>query len=354
MVDAPINVALVGYGLAGKVFHAPLLVTTPGFRIASVVSSRRAEIEADLPGARAVGSLTEALAAGGVDLVVIASPHDSHYPLAAEAIAAGCHVVVDKPFTLTAAEAEDLRDRARAKGVVLSVFQNRRWTADFRTLKRLMAEGALGELNHVEIHFDRFRPVPADRWRERKGPASGIWYDLGPHLIDQALQLLGRPDAIWADLANQRENGAGPVDWFHAVLRYPKARAVLHAGTLTPEPGPVLTIHGIKGSYIKHGLDPQEAQAKEGLKPGDPGWGVDPRPGVLTQVDGEGRLTRATPEHLPGDYRLYYAGVRDAIRGVGANPVPAEEGLAVMRLIELGLQSSDQRRELPVPAGLFK
>jgi predicted dehydrogenase len=354
MADAPIKTVLVGYGLAGKVFHAPLLTTTPGFEIKSVVSSRRDEIAADLPGAKAVGGLGEALAGGGVDLVVVASPHDSHYPLAAEAIAHGCHVVVDKPFTLTAAEAEDLRDRARARGVVLSVFQNRRWTADFRTLKRLIAEGELGELVHVEVHFDRFRPIALDRWRERKGPGSGIWFDLGPHLIDQALQLLGRPEAIWTDMSTQREGGGGAVDWFHVVLRYPKARAVLHAGTLTPEPGPMLTIHGMRGSYIKHGLDPQEDQAKlHGMKPGDPGWGVDPLPGVLTRVDEQGRATRTTPEHLPGDYRLYYAGVRDAILGVGSNPVPAEEGVAVMRLIELGMQSAERRCEVAVPAGLF-
>jgi predicted dehydrogenase len=354
MADAPINVALVGYGLAGKVFHAPLLVTTPGFRIASVVSSRRAEIEADLPGAAVADSLTSALKGDGIDLVVVASPHDSHYPLAAEAIANGCHVVVDKPFTLAAAEAEDLRDRARVRGVVLSVFQNRRWTSDFRTLRRLIADGELGDLVHAEIHFDRYRPIALDRWRERKGPGSGIWFDLGPHLIDQALQLLGRPTAIWADMATQREGGGGSVDWFHAVLSYPKARAVLHAGTLTPEPGPVLTIHGMKGSYIKHGLDPQEEQAKQGLKPGDAGWGVDPRPGTLTRVDEQGRPTRTTPDHLPGDYRLFYAGVRDAILGVGKNPVPPEEGVAVMRLIDLGLQSSERRCEVPVPAGLLE
>jgi predicted dehydrogenase len=354
MADAPIKVALVGYGLAGKVFHAPLITTTPGLELVAVVSSRRDEIAADLPGVEAYGDLAAALAGGGIDLVVVASPNDSHYPLAAEAIAGGCHVVVDKPFTLTAADAEDLRDRARSKGVVLSAFQNRRWASDFLTVRRLIADDELGEIVHVELHFDRFRPLARDRWRERRGPGTGIWYDLGSHLIDQALQLCGTPLAIWADLATQREGGGGAVDWFHAVLRYPKLRAVLHASTLTPEPGPVLTVHGMRGSYVKHGLDPQEDQAKRGMKPGQAGWGVDPSPGVLTRIRDDGPEARSTPAHLPGNYGAYYAGVRDAILGRGANPVTPEQAIGVMRIIELGMASSERRCEVPVPAGLLE
>lgn len=353
MTDKPINVALVGYGLAGKVFHAPLIVTTPGLRLASVVTSRRAEVEADLPGVETAPTLDDALARGGIDLVVVASPNDSHHPLAAEAIAAGAHVVVDKPFALTSAEAIDLRDRARDRGVLLSVFQNRRWVSDFLTLRRLIDEGQLGELTHVAFHFDRFRPLVRDRWRERAGPGSGVWFDLGAHLVDQALQLCGTPLGLWADLVIQRDGGEA-VDGFHVVLRYPKLRVVLHAGSLTPEPGPALVVHGTHASYVKHGLDPQEDQAKSGMKPGQPGWGVDPSPGVLTTMDAAGEPERQVPAHLPGNYGAYYAAVRDAIWGEGPNPVTAEEGVAVMRMLELAMESSARRCEVAVPGDLLR
>jgi predicted dehydrogenase len=353
MPDTPLNVALVGYGLAGKVFHAPLIVTTPGLRLAAVVSSRREEIADDLPRTESVDSLDAALAGGGIDLVVVATPNDSHAPLAAEAIRAGCHVVVDKPFTVTVAEAEALSDQARRAGVLLSVFHNRRWSSDFLAARRLIESGDLGEIVHCEIHFDRFRPLARDRWREREGPGAGIWYDLGAHLIDEALQLFGAPEAIWADLAAQRDGAGLSTDWFHAVLRYPRLRAIVHSGTITAEPGPVFAVHGTRGSFVKHGLDPQEDQAKQGMKPGQPGWGVDPSPGVLTTVDETGRAVRATPAAPAGDYGRYYQGVRDAILGRGPNPVPPEQAIGVMRLIELGMESSRTRREIPVPAGLL-
>lgn len=352
MAQPPLNVALVGYGLAGKVFHAPLITTTPGLRLTTVVSTRRAEIEADLPEARAVESLDAALDSGEVDMVVVATPNDSHAALADQAIAAGRHVVVDKPFTVTVAEAETLRDKAAKAGVLLSVFHNRRFTSDFLTLRRLVEGGDLGEIVHFEAHFDRFRPVARDRWRERPGPGAGTWYDLGSHLIDQTLQLFGAPDALFADLASQRGEGAA-TDFFHAVLRYPRLRAVLHSGSIAAEPGPVFTVHGTRGSFVKHGLDPQEDQAKSGMRPGEPGWGVDPNPGVLTTVAEDGRIERRTPEAPAGDYGRYYAAVRDAILGRGPNPVPPEQAVAVMRLLELAIESSARRCEVAVSKGLL-
>jgi predicted dehydrogenase len=353
MAETPLNVALVGYGLAGKVFHAPLIVATPGLRLAAVVSSRREEIAADLPGTDVVDSLGAALAGGGIDLVVVATPNDSHAPLAAEAMAAGCHVVVDKPFTVTVAQAEALRDQARSAGVVLSAFQNRRWSSDFLAARQVIDSGELGDIVHGEIHFDRFRPVPRNRWRDLEGPGAGIWYDLGSHLIDQALQLFGVPQAMWTDLAAQRAGEGVSTDWFHAVLRYPRLRVVLHATTISAEPGPVIALHGTRGSFVKHGLDVQEDQAKQGMTPGQPGWGVDPSPGVLTIVDEEGRAARSVPAAPAGDYGRYYAGVRDAILGRGPNPVTPEQAIGVMRLIELGMESAKARCELAVPAGLL-
>jgi predicted dehydrogenase len=354
MPDTLLNVALVGYGLAGKVFHAPLITTTPGLRLAAVVSSRREEIAADLPGTEPVDSLGAALAGGGVDLVVIASPNDSHARLAAEAIAAGRHVVVDKPFTVTVAEAEALRDQARRAGVRLSVFHNRRWTSDFQVVRGLIERGELGEVVHCEMRFDRFRPAARDRWREREGPGAGVWYDLGSHLIDQALQLFGAPEAIWADLGVQRAGAGLATDWFHAVLHYPRLRVILHSGAITAEPGPVFAVHGTRGSFVKHGLDPQEDQARQGMKPGQPGWGVDPNPGVLTRIDADGRAVRSTPAAPAGGYGRYYAEVRDAILGRGPDPVTPEQALGVMRLIELGMESARTRCELAIPAGLLE
>jgi predicted dehydrogenase len=348
MPDKPLNVALVGYGLAGKVFHAPLITTTPGLKLAAVVSSRKSEVEADLLGVTCFFSLDSALAAGGIDLVVVATPNDSHAPLASQAMAKGCPVVVDKPFTVTLAEAETLRDQARRDGVVLSVFHNRRYASDFLTLQRILQAGELGDIAHFEAHFDRFRPIARDRWRERPGPGAGMWYDLGSHLIDQALTLFGPPEAIWVDLAAQRGEGTS-TDWFHAVLRYPRMRAVLNSGTIIAEPGPTLAAHGTKGSWVKHGLDPQEEQAKQGMAPGDPGWGVDPNPGVITTVRDDGKVERRTPEALPGDYGRYYAAIRDAIAAGGPNPVTADDAIQVMRLIELGIESSARRCELAVP-----
>ncbi len=345
MATDDLNVVLVGYGLAGKVFHAPLIRATPGLRLTAVVSSRSGEIAADLPGVLAVSDLDAALAAGDIDLVVVAAPDEAHFSLAAQAIAAGCNVVVDKPFTITFEEAQTLVARATAAGVLLSVFHNRRWAADFLTLQGLIADGTLGEIVHYEARFDRHRPVPRDRWRETKGRGAGIWHDLGAHLIDQALTLFGQPLAVWADIDAERAPDRAP-DYFHAVLRYPTLRAILHAGSRTLEPGPTLAAHGARGSYVKSGLDVQEDQARQGMTPGAPGWGVDPVPGRLTTLAPDGAVTRENVMSRPGDYLAYYAGLRDALNGAGANPVTPDQALDVMRVIDLGVRSSAARREL--------
>jgi predicted dehydrogenase len=253
-------------------------------------------------------------------------------------------VIVDKPFTLTLAEARALRDRVERTGQLLSVFHNRRWDGDFLTLRQVLGAGELGRVVQFESRFDRFRPEIRDRWRERGGPGSGLWYDLGPHLLDQALQLFGRPEALTLDLARQRD-GARSDDAFLAQLRYGETRVLLGASALAAAAGPRFRVHGTRGSYVKSGLDPQEGQLKAGFRPPAPGWGLDPAPGSLTALRGENLETRPVPP-LPGDYPAYYAAIRDALRGIGANPVPPSEAIEVMTLIELGLRSAAERREL--------
>lgn len=347
MPSSPLNVALVGYGLAGRVFHAPLVATTPGLRLHSIVSSRTAEIAADHPQARPCAGVAEVLDDPAIDLVVVATPNDSHAPISRAALQAGKHVVVDKPFALHLDEARGLVEEARARGLVLSVFHNRRWDADFLTLRSLLDAGALGEVAELHSHFDRFRPLVPDRWRDRAGPGGGLWYDLGPHLADQALQLFGPPLAVTADLGIQR-NGASTVDYFHVQLRYPRLRVLLHAGSLVPGHGLRFAAHGSGGSWIKHGLDPQEDALRSGLRPGSgDGWGQDPRPGVLLRVGDDGSVAEdASAPALRGDWPAYYAGVRDAIVRGGLPPVTGDSALLVMALIDAAQRSDAERREV--------
>jgi len=346
-----LKVGIVGYGFATRVFHAPLIQSVPGLDLVAVASSDPAKVAAALPGV-AVDARPEALfARPELDLVVIPTPNASHHPLAALALAAGKHVVVDKPFTVQALEARDLIQRAETAGRVLSVFQNRRWDADFLTVRALLDRGELGRLTHFESHFDRFRPEPARRWRESGDPGSGLWYDLGSHLLDQALCLFGAPRTLSLDLARQRD-GALADDWFHAVLGYSDLRVILHASALAADPGPRFQLHGTLGSFTKFGLDPQEAALKAGGRPGGEGWGRDPLPGTVTRLQGGepqgSHLTRWVEHGQAGDYSRYYIALRDAILLGGPNPVQASDALKVIRLIELGLASARDGRVVPV------
>ncbi|MBO9545518.1 oxidoreductase [Caulobacter sp.] len=341
-----LNVVLVGYGYVGKTFHAPLIAATPGFALRTVVSSDPAKVAADLPEVQVVAELDQALADPAIDLVVIATPNVLHAPQALAALAAGKHVVVDKPFAVTAAEAKAMADAAKAAGKLLAVFHNRRWDSDFLTVQRLLAEGVLGEIVLCENRYDRFRPEVRDRWRERAGPGSGAWIDLGPHLLDQALVLFGEPLGISADIGAQRE-GARADDYFHVTLRYPVLRVILHGNLLTAASGPRFAVHGTKASFVKHGLDPQEAQLKAGMTPGASGWGRDSRHGVLTTVVDEVPVNADVRPEVTG-YRQFYAGVREAILHGAPSPVPVEQALRTMELLELAQRASDERRELPV------
>lgn len=330
-----LRVALLGYGYAGQTFHLPLLTHVKGLRVTHVVSSKQ---KLRLPGIRVTPATEEVFGDPQLDLVVIATPNDSHFPLARAALLGGKNVVVDKPFTTTVAEARELIALAKKSRLLLSVFHNRRWDADYLTVKRLLHENRLGEVMHFESHFDRFRPQVQDRWRERAGPGSGVWFDLGSHLADQALQLFGAPDFIYADLAAQRP-GATTTDYFHVAMEYNVSRVILHASSLVAAETPRFALHGARGSYMKYGLDTQEEALKQGQVPGGRGWGNDPRQGTLFAPKGKSVHSRSVP-NLRGNYLAYYEAVRDALLHGKLNPVPPEEALQVMQVLETGEESA--------------
>jgi len=345
VINTPIVVAVVGYGYSGKTFHAPLVAAVPGLRLGAIVSRDPSKVRADWPDVLVTDAADDVFGVPDVDVVVIATPNTTHADLARRALLAGKHVVVDKPVTVTAAEAEELGKLALARNRVLSVFHNRRWDADFLTIRSLIGAGELGEVVHFESRFDRYQPKVRARWREQPGPGTGLWYDLGPHLVDQALQLFGRPGSVYADLARQRV-GAEVVDYFHVLLHYERLRVILQGSLLVSGGSPRFAVHGSSASYVKRGSDPQEDALKRGERPGEPGWGHDVYDGELLRASPEG-TTSALIATLPGDYRAYYAGLRDAILFGGPNPVPPEEAVASMRVLELACESAAAGRELP-------
>ncbi|MGX5867803.1 oxidoreductase [Enterobacter cloacae] len=339
-----IRVGLIGYGYASKTFHAPLIAGTPGMALAAVSSSDATKVHADWPTVPVVSEPKHLFNDPNIDLIVIPTPNDTHFPLAKAALEAGKHVVVDKPFTVTLSQARELDALANSLGRLLSVFHNRRWDSDFLTVKALLSEGTLGEITFFESHFDRFRPQVRNRWREQAGPGSGIWYDLAPHLLDQAVNLFGLPVSMTVDLAQLRP-GAQTTDYFHAILSYPQRRIVLHGTMVAAAESARYIIHGTRGSYVKFGLDPQEDRLKNGERLPQEDWGYDMRDGVVTKVEGE-TLVEETLLTSPGNYPAYYAAVRDVLNGTGENPVPASQAIQIMELIELGIESAKHRATL--------
>jgi len=339
-----IRVGLIGYGYAGKTFHAPLIAGTPGMTLAAVSSSDAAKVHADWPNVPVVSEPKHLFNDPNIDLIVIPTPNDTHFPLAKAALEAGKHVVVNKPLTVTLSQARELEALAKSLGRLLSVFHNRRWDSDFLTVKALLSEGTLGEIAYYESHFDRYRPQVRNRWREQAGPGSGIWYDLAPHLLDQAVNLFGLPVSMTVDLAQLRP-GAQATDYFHAVLSYPQRRIILHGTMLAAAESARYILHGTRGSYVKFGLDPQEDRLKNGERLPQEDWGYDMRDGVVTRAEGE-TLVEETLLTLPGNYPAYYAAIRDALNGSGENPVPASQAIQIMELIELGTESAKHRATL--------
>lgn len=342
MQHTPVKVGLIGYGFSGATFQVPVLQAVAGLRLVEVCSSKPDAVRQALPAVRVVGHPSDLIDSPGVDLVVIATPNTTHYALALQALQAGKHVVVEKPFTITVQEALDLVALAERNKLVLSVFQNRRWDNDFLTLQQLLASGRLGKLNTFASHFDRFRPAVRERWREQALPGSGILYDLGSHLIDQALVLFGRPDTVQCDMGIQRDGGQAD-DYVHLTLRYGSLRVLLHAAMLVHQSGPRFVAHGALGSFVKYGLDPQESQLLAGMVPGDAGWGIEPDAlhGKLSCA--ESGASRPVVS-APGCYQAYYQALVGAI--VHGTPVPAagSEVVDVIKVIALALRSHAEQR----------
>lgn len=339
-----VRVALVGYGYAGKTFHAPLIAAEAGLDLAVIVSSNPAKVHADYPGVAVYPTPQAALDDRSIDLIVVASPNDTHFPLSRDALLAGKHVVVDKPFTVTLGEARDLVALSEQTGRHLTVFHNRRWDGDFLGVRQALQQNMLGRLAHLETRFDRFRPLVRDRWREKSGAGAGLWYDLGPHLIDQVLQLCGLPDRVVASMALQRD-GSQTDDWAHVVLEYGPLRAILHCSVLAAGGVNRFMLHGDKASLVKRRVDPQEDQLRAGTIPGTPDWGVDTD--RFTIFDGEGGEREwAGP---PGDYPAFYRGIAAAIQGTATNPVPPIQSLAVMAVLEAAISSATLGRGVSLP-----
>ncbi len=337
----PVKTGLLAYGMSGSVFHGPLLEAHPGFALRSICQRRGDQASLDYPAARIVRNPEALLADPELELIIVNTPEHTHAEWVAKALEAGKHVVVEKAFTVTTGEANALIALANSRGLILSVFHNRRWDSDFLTLQEVISAGKLGRLVEYEARYDRYRTKIRDSWKEEALPGTGILYNLGSHLIDQTLLLFGLPDWIWADLQVQRTNGQVP-DHFHLVLGYPGMKANLKAGYLVCGDFPRYVLLGESGSWVKSGMDPQEAALAAKQPPGQPGWGQEPADQagrIRTCVNGQ--VVETAGPNPAGNYLAYYDGIFQAIREQAAAPVSATDGRNVIRVIEAAYRSRE-------------
>jgi predicted dehydrogenase len=347
-----LRVALIGYGLAGEAFHAPLIAAEPGLELATVVTSsdgRAGRARDRHPGVRVVADAERLHDGDGAhDVVVVATPNRTHVPLARSALEAGAAVVVDKPLAARAEEARELAALAADRNLLLTVFHNRRWDGDMLTVQRLIGEGELGSVLRFESRFDRWRPRIKAGWRERDDPAEagGVLFDLGSHLIDQALVLFGPPRRVYAELAVRRPDAGVVDDAFVALEHDDDVRVQLWMSQTAAQPGPRFRVLGSRAAYVKWGLDGQEAALRAGGRPDEEGWGREPRElwGRLGSEDD------AQPvETAPGDYARFYAGVAAALRDGAPPPVPVADAIAVLEVIEAAVLSAGDARVIELP-----
>ncbi|KVT85683.1 oxidoreductase [Burkholderia ubonensis] len=340
-----LRIGLMGFGFAGATFHAPVIAASGRTQVAAIATGQPDRARAAYPDARIVADLDALLALDDVECVVIATPNDTHFPLARQVLDAGRHVVVDKPVTLTSDEALALARLANTRSRVFAPFHNRRWDGDFLTVRRVVESGELGRITCVTSHFDRFRPQVRVRWREEAARGGGLLLDLGPHLIDQALALFGLPDTVSATVKTRRDDGSAP-DFVHVQLGYPDKDVALHASALSGIEPARFTLHGTRGSYQKFGLDTQEDQLKAGLTPDDVEFGGGNPPGVLRVLDGDVETERPVPT-LDGQYAEFYRALAASIREGAPFPVTPRDAVDVMTIIELAAQSEHEGRRLP-------
>ena len=339
-----IKTALLSYGMSGKVFHAPFLTLHSGFELIGAWERSKHLIQQDYPEVESFASLEDVLASDA-ELIVVNTPVDTHYEYAKKVLESGKHALVEKAFTTTAAEAENLRTLALDRGLKLTVYQNRRWDSDLKTVKAVLDEGVLGDIVEAEIRFDRYNPLLSPKaWKEGANAGAGVLKDLGPHIIDQALYLFGFPEAVFADIRTLRENSVVD-DNIDILLYYPDKRVRLHGGFFNKEQQPGFMLQGRNGSFFKPRADVQEDTLKTGAKPNLEDWGTEPeeKAGLLHAVV-NGETVRKTVPTLKGNYYGLFDGVYKAIREGATEPVTAEDGLRVMQIIDAAIKSSEQRQ----------
>ncbi len=352
-----INAAVIGYGLAGSVFHAPIINSTEGINLKTIYTTNKDSEELigkRYPSTTVVADVKEIFADEDIQLVVIAAPNERHYSLAEEAILAGKNVVVDKPFTILSQDADKLIALAQEKNVVLSVYQNRRWDGDFKTLKKVIESGMLGTLVEFESHIDKFRNYSKNNWREADAPGTGLLYDLGPHMIDQALTLFGLPSAVTADLRMQREC-AKTIDNFELILHYEKLKVTLKVGMLVKIPMPRYILQGENGSFVKYGLDVQEDDLTNGLTPlNKKHWGFEPQlqHGRISAIVNGLNMNGVVESEL-GDYRDYYRNLYQVITQGSELIVKPQQAANNIKIIEQAMKSNELKRTVELE-GLYQ
>jgi len=335
-----IGIGMVGYGLAGRLFHAPYISVVDGLRIRAIATSdpgRRAQALSDHPDAEVVGSVDALLARPDVEVVVVVTPNRSHAPIATQALGAARHVIVDKPIAMSVPEAERLIDAADRAGRLLSVYQNRRWDGDFQTVRSVIDSGALGAIDSLEARFERWAVVGPE-WRETAEEAGGPHRDLGAHLVDQSLVLFGEATRVFAQMDSRRPGSRVEDSVFVAMDHANGVRSRLWTSLIAVPTGPRLRVRGLAGEYIKEDLDPQERQLLDGMRPTDPGFGEEPpeRWGRLHSSDG----ARTVVPTKRGDYRRFYELFRDAVRGIGERPVDPADSVRGLRVLEAAERSA--------------
>lgn len=339
-----IKTAVIGYGFSAKTFHLPFIEASENFQLVSISTSNLEQVKMKWPDITSYQTAQELIQESNAQLVVITAPNDVHFSLAKLCLQNGKHVIIEKPMVTTAHQGEKLVSLAKAQGLVLSVYHNRRWDGDFLTIKQLIQNGSIGRVRFFESHFDRFCPVVRDRWREQPGPGTGIWFDLGSHLLDQALCLFGMPQAITARCLVLRDNSK-TTDYFHVLLHYSDCEVVLHGSPFSAGPNLRFQVQGTKGSFTKYGYDPQEELLILGKVPNTPQWAEENEEQFGTL------FTEADSEIVPtmrGSYQSYYSGIADAINTGIAVPVKAEDALRVINLLEIAEKSNQLGRTLAV------
>jgi scyllo-inositol 2-dehydrogenase (NADP+) len=343
-IMAPIITALCSFGMSGKVFHAPFIDRHPGFQLYAVWERSKKLTAEFYPLIKSFSTLEEMLADKSIELVIINTPNYSHYEYAKKALEAGKHIVVEKPFTVTVVEASELVTLAEKKGKLISVFQNRRWDSDYQTVKNVIRQELLGEIVEAELHYDRYNPVLSPKaHKETPGPGTGVLYDLGSHLIDQAVDLFGKPEAVFADLNVLRPNSKVP-DYMEVLLYYKRLRVRLKSGYFIREAPAAYMIHGSKGSFFKSRADVQEVKLQAGEKPGED-WGKEPdeEKGLLhTELNGQ--VIKKHVNTIPGNYGAFYQSVYDAIRENKEPVIKPAQALLVMRIIEAAIESNKEKK----------